>query len=792
MQWLDPPSADALAFAARRLDDRPVALPARAPPRPPGAARARAGAPAASSASTSARSSLGATRRLLAERLGLSLPRPLLRRDRRVDARQPAVRARGRARAARAAARRRPGEDIPVPEAVEDLLGTRVARLAAPARRLLLAVALSADLRLGELAAIDGPERRRRRASTAGVLRVDGDRVRAVAPAAGRGRAAALAARASGASCTARWPASSPTRSCARCTSRCATDRPDAGARRPAGTPRRRRSPAARASRRRSWPSTRCGSRRRPPPDRAERLLALASYLERAGEPSGSPTCSARSSTALPAGRAARARLAAARRGRRPADDRRDSERYLDRALAESERRAGACAPRAGQEGRRRPWPRRRRAHPRGRGLGARGARVARGDRDQERLALYALGWARALRGRPIDDLCERSGAASDAASYIADSPERVAGQRLVWRGELARAARALLTRLLPLADERGEPSSYALQRLHLCELELRAGDWAAAARRLDEWAESSDRELLIRPMYERCRALLAAGRGEPRGGRALGGGRARARGGRPARAGTGSRRCARAASPRCWPREPARAAESLRAVWEHTRARGRRRARRVPGRARARRGAGRARASCRGRARVSERLRELAERHGTPGGCVTARRCGALRAARRRLGRARRRDELAAAAADVRRARPALRPRAHAARLGRAQRAPEAVGRRARAARGAVDGVRRARLATAGRSRRAASSRASAGAGRGRPASSRRPSSASSSWPRGGPREQGDRPRAGRRGAHGRGAPLARLREARRALARAARGAHVARRDRLRFPSFR
>jgi DNA-binding CsgD family transcriptional regulator len=69
---------------------------------------------------------------------------------------------------------------------------------------------------------------------------------------------------------------------------------------------------------------------------------------------------------------------------------------------------------------------------------------------------------------------------------------------------------------LLLLADERGEPTSYALQRLHLCELELRAGEWDAASRLLDEWAESSDRELLLPPMYERCRALLAAGRGLP------------------------------------------------------------------------------------------------------------------------------------------------------------------------------------------------------------------------------------------------------------------------------------
>ena len=115
--------------------------------------------------------------------------------------------------------------------------------------------------------------------------------------------------------------------------------------------------------------------------------------------------------------------------------------------------------------------------------------------------------------GRSIDDLCERSQAASDTSSYIVGSPERVAGQRLVWRGELEQA-RLLLTRFLALADERGEAASYALQRLHVCEFDLRAGEWDSASRLLDEWAESTDRELLFRPMYERCRAVLAAGRG--------------------------------------------------------------------------------------------------------------------------------------------------------------------------------------------------------------------------------------------------------------------------------------
>ena len=49
------------------------------------------------------------------------------------------------------------GEDIPVPDAVEDLLGIRVARLPRPTRRLLLAVALSGDLRVSEVEAFADP-----------------------------------------------------------------------------------------------------------------------------------------------------------------------------------------------------------------------------------------------------------------------------------------------------------------------------------------------------------------------------------------------------------------------------------------------------------------------------------------------------------------------------------------------------------------------------------------------------------------------------------------------------------
>ena len=144
-----------------------------------------------------------------------------------------------------------------------------------------------------------------------------------------------------------------------------------------------------------------------------------------------------------------------------------------------------------------------------------------------------------------------------------------MAGQRLVWRGELSEA-RAFLLDAPRRRRRAGEPSSYALLRLHLCELELRAGEWAAAERRLDEWAESSDSELLVWPMYERCRALLATGRGLP----------------------DEARRWAAEAMSRvaetgvCWDllecrralgtlellgHDPGKAVEQLRPVWEHT-----------------------------------------------------------------------------------------------------------------------------------------------------------------------------------------------------------------------------
>jgi DNA-binding CsgD family transcriptional regulator len=83
-----------------------------------------------------------------------------------------------------------------------------------------------------------------------------------------------------------------------------------------------------------------------------------------------------------------------------------------------------------------------------------------------------------------------------------------------MWRGETD-APRAALGELLRLADLRGEGESYLAIRLHLCELELRAGNLDAAETLLDEWAqESSEGPPNAPSAYARCRALLAAQRG--------------------------------------------------------------------------------------------------------------------------------------------------------------------------------------------------------------------------------------------------------------------------------------
>ena len=509
LQWLDPPSSEALSFAARRLEDRSVAfLLARRPGRP--SALERAFAPARLERLDVGPLSLGAIRSMLSERFGLTLPRQVLRQLVESTMGNPLFALEvGRSLLAEPALE--PGTELPVPDAIEDLLGTRVARLAPETRRLLLAVALSADLRRSQLEAISDPDAVEG-AADAGLLVFDGDRVRASHPlvaAAARKHSRpssrrelhlVLAGVVGDEELQARHLALAtyhPNSKLAGIVSAAAATASARGARQEAVEL------AEHALR--LTPST-AG-------ERSDRLLTLGRYLADAGDPPRLTQVLAPELDSLPPG-APRVRACILLiDGVLESGD--DVRRYIDRALAESRGepalRAAVLAESASDTAVTRV-ERIREAE--ARALEA--LEAAEGaDADVTRSALHSLAWARSLRGCSITDLCERFEAVSEAPYYLVGSPQRVAGQRLVWRGEVDEA-RALLTHLLSLADERGEAMSYALQRLHLCELELRVGNWDTAARLLDEWAESLEREALPWPMYPRCRALLAAGRGRP------------------------------------------------------------------------------------------------------------------------------------------------------------------------------------------------------------------------------------------------------------------------------------
>jgi DNA-binding NarL/FixJ family response regulator len=501
VQGLDRPSARALVFAARRIERERIGF----------LLATRTGGRSPLEEELERRSvdrlevgplSLGAIRSLLSERFALSLPRPVLRRIMDTTLGNPLF----AVEIGRLLARRGPlaaGEDIPVPGRIEDALGMRVAGLPSATRRLLLAVSLSADLRASQLveladaAALD-------EAVDLGALLVDGGRARPSHPLlaaaakqgseAGERRALHLD--------LARVVADEELR--ARHVA-LATERPEEGL-----AARVARAADAAAGRGAVHDAIELGDHalRLTPadsPERHERLLRLAEYLKLAGgdhERQRIRELIEPEVESLPPGRTrVRAYLSLADG---PVKGNDAIERCLERALAASE---GDVALRgrvlaelaentavirvqkiAGAE----EW-----------------AREALAALEGDGRSRYALAWTLALQGRDVEHLREDD----SVVSSFTISSERVAALRLVWRGEVD-GARRRLAGMLALADERGEVYGYALLRLHLCQLELRVGGLDAAERLLDEWA--SERDVFVWSMYERCRALLAAGRGDP------------------------------------------------------------------------------------------------------------------------------------------------------------------------------------------------------------------------------------------------------------------------------------
>jgi len=563
IEAIDAPSAAALVFAARRLEDADVRfLLARRPG--PTSELEQALAPGGLELRQIGPLSFAAVRHLLLRRLGLNVSRQAMRRivdsttgnplfalevgRTLVEHGEPAI-----------------GEEIPVPEAVEDLLGTRVAALPHDQARLLLAVALNPDLRTTQLAELAG-QHSLDDAIESGILVVDGDHVRAWHPL----LAAAATRHARDEEQRTLHRALAPLVADGQLRVRhlaLASSEPDADL---AAAVAEAAADAARRGAAHTAVELAEHALRLTPPDAAERpdrVLELGGYLEVAGDLSRLTDLLTQALDEIPPGRKRVQAYQLLSSGAVGGND--EVRSYLERGLEETgddaplrlsilaELAVNDALARVERIREAEAWatdvlPASRREGP-----------------DVERVVLYVLSWTRALLGRPIDDLRDRFRASLDAAFYVATSPERVAAQRRAWRGEVDEA-RAALTNLLSTADERGESSSYALQRLHLCELELRVGGWDEVTRMLDEWAEPGEGALREWPMYERCRALVAVGRGdvdEARRWAAEATARAEATGIR-----WDALEAARAlGAAHLLAADPTAAAEELRAVWEHT-----------------------------------------------------------------------------------------------------------------------------------------------------------------------------------------------------------------------------
>lgn len=559
--WLDGASAAALAFAARRLGREPVSFIISRRQRSEAALE---GALQPITRLEITGLSIGATARMLSDRLGLVVSRRVLQRVTELTGGNPLF----ALEVARTLADRDPleiGDEIPVPATVDDLLGLRVTQLEATVRRLALAVALSGGLSAGDCSRFATDEQLSA-AIDAGLLVDDGGQIRAAHPlvaAAIRGHSheserrrihAELAEAATNDEVAARHLA-------------LAADRPDAAL---ASTVA---AAAARAAGRGAVEdAVELAERalRLSPPESEERVaivLALAGYLYRAGELRRLNTLLTEELSELPSGAArAKAHLLLSIAPASIAE----SEAHLEQALAESAPdpliRASVLAELAVNQAvvklerleLAEAW--------------ALEALQLAGGRGEAAL-VQALGWARILQGKAIDDLVGRTSSVRDGIG-VAESLERLAGIRLAFRGHIA-PARALFSELLAIADERGERWAADGIRHQLCELALRAGECTAASGHLDEMEKRLEGTPIGTSTHNpRLQAVLAAVRGMPgpaehHAAKTLAGAQdtmvewdrleaLRAHGIAELFAG-----------------RPVKAAERLRAVWEHTRREG-------------------------------------------------------------------------------------------------------------------------------------------------------------------------------------------------------------------------
>lgn len=186
-QWCDPASADALAFAARRLRSEPVAF----------VLAVRTGMPESLASATEGALAeegrerilvgpltIGALGRLIHERLGVAHPRPLLLRIHEASAGNPFVALEmSRSLLSRGVAPA-PGEPFPVSPQAGPLVHDHLMSLSAPARDALLVVAMASQPTVGLLERVLGGDAVAAvdEACRGGILVAEGERLRAAHP----------------------------------------------------------------------------------------------------------------------------------------------------------------------------------------------------------------------------------------------------------------------------------------------------------------------------------------------------------------------------------------------------------------------------------------------------------------------------------------------------------------------------------------------------------------------------------------------------------------------------------
>jgi DNA-binding CsgD family transcriptional regulator len=506
VQWLDRESSDVLSFAMRRqIDGRLGFLLTR-----------RTGtAPLALTPATIVELqplSVGATVALLQHRFHVVFPRRLLRRIHETSAGNPLF-ALELARSLIAAGRRLGvDEDVPLPESLNGLLAERIAAAPDEARSVLVATALEPDVRVDDVSAVVSPTAVDA-ALDAGLVALEAGRLRPVHPLFGPVAKAQVSR--------------TYLRGLHRRLAACAADEEHRALHLALSVPGEDSAVAARlaaaadVARRRGAMVTAAQlaehALRLTPvhdPARAARLVVAAERNQDAGEHRRAIDLMLPAAETLPEGQLrARAFLVLFDSEPGTVDD---AYRDIDTALANAVERDGLrseiLSRRAGGSAFGRVSE-----LARARADACEALEIARecGDSVAEKRAVIALMSVEALRGSPIDELVRRYAELGGLPARAHWSVERITGLRHAWRGELERA-RDLFVRAHALAEGRGEEESRFILRLQLCELALRAGEWDEAASLLAEWEQE-----LIEPIGRgaaiwRCKALLAAGRGDP------------------------------------------------------------------------------------------------------------------------------------------------------------------------------------------------------------------------------------------------------------------------------------